>query len=549
MYQNKPSPPPLPPSLHFSFKIFAGSRKKHYLWRVARQTTPSTPFNMSKVRIPINPMQVGRVGAYSMYVRAGEQIVRQRKNSSNYGPEASRTESQMSRRVCWANLVDFYKACKSWMPKAFETKSAGQTDYNKFMQLNINSARVYLTKDMAANGCAVPDAFMVSQGSLAPLTIGIGNLGIGTLPHINLDTAIQSSSTIANISADILRNNPAFQNGDNIAFINFKCILDSRGYPYTTSVYNEFTIDTGNTGQWGQISISAILESATIDGQLQLAPKASYYNASMICADVWIHTRKVGGALQVSTQQVFIWEDTDLQQFSTQGALQAAIDSYGVDTDVPLDPSFSKAVIQKVLWNGSVIYQKGVTSGRFNIDDTEGGELEIQGTGLNSQDVKLHFFDGRQSVEYTPLEVTANSWTYQLGINGTYTLVENKYVLGSVELSGIEPPENLTKEKRMRQCASTDSESGINELTYEGQCINYPHVYSASYPYFGLRLGHVSVDDFAEEDFECENCTIAKYQELSGANTILMWISVTDTTKPAEIYVSGYVIAVFNYSS
>ena len=484
-----------------------------------------------------------------MYVRAGEQIVRQRKNSSNYGPEASRTESQMSRRVCWANLVDFYKACKSWMPKAFETKSAGQTDYNKFMQLNINSARVFLTKDMAANGCAVPDAFMVSQGSLAPLTITAGNLGIGTLPGIKLDTAITTSSTIANISADILRNNPIFQNGDNVAFISFTCVLDSRNYPYTGSIYREFTIDTGNTSQWGQNSISAVLESATVDGQLQLAPKTTIYNASNICADVWIHTRRVGGALQVSTQQVFIFDDTDLQQFSTQGALQAAIDSYGVDTEVPLDPSFSPAVVQKVLWNGSVIYQKGVTSGRFNVDATEGGELEIQGTGLNSRDVKLGFFDGSTTVEYTPLEVTASSWKYILTGNGYYTLVGNKLLLGSLELSGIEPPEKLTKAKRMRQCASTEAESGINELLFTGQCINYPHVYNASYPYFGLRLSQVSVDDFVEADFECENCTLAKYSEVAGSNSILIWISVTDTTKPAWISVDDYIIAVFNYSS
>ena len=503
---------------------------------------------MSKVRIPINPMQVGRVGAYSMYVRAGEQIVRQRKNSSNYGPEASRTESQMSRRVCWANLVDFYKACKSWMPKAFETKSAGQTDYNKFMQLNINSARVFLTKDMAANGCAVPDAFMVSQGSLAPLNITIGNLRIGTLPHVNLDTAIQSSSTIANISADILRNNPIFQNGDNIAFINFKCVLDSRNYPYTSSVYHEFTIDTGNTSQWGQNSISAILESATIDGQLQLAPKTTYYNASNICADVWIHTRRVGGALQVSTQQVFIFDDTDLQQFSTQGALQAAIDSYGVDTEVPLDPSFKSAVVQKVLWNGSVVYQKGVTSGRFRVEATEGGELEIQGTGLNSRDVKLGFFDGSQTVEYTPLEVAEGSWKYILGANGYYTLVGNKYLLGSLTLSDIEQPAGLPTKLIMGQ-TETQSTSAVqtNQRETRGVCINYPFRLTEQRPYFKFTFSLEGGYTFDEEDFSGENCTFLSPVTPADAKAVFA-VAVTDPNNVAIIKKNGFIIAVFNYS-
>ena len=484
-----------------------------------------------------------------MYVRAGEQIVRQRKNSSNYGPEASRTESQMSRRVCWANLVDFYKACKSWMPKAFETKSAGQTDYNKFMQLNINSARVFLTKDMAANGCAVPDRFIVSQGSLAPLTITAGNLGIGTLPGIKLDTAITSSSTIANISADILRNNPIFQNGDNVAFISFTCVLDSRNYPYSGSIYREFTIDTGNTSQWGQNSISAVLESATIDGQLQLAPKATIYNASNICADVWIHTRRVGGALQVSTQQIFIFDDTGLEYFSTQGALQAAIDSYGVDTEVPLDPSFSPAVVQKVLWNGSVVYQKGVTSGRFRVEATEGGELEIQGTGLNSRDVKLGFFDGSTTVEYTPLEVTASSWKYILTGNGYYTLVGNKLLLGSLTLSGIVFPEKLTKTKRMRQTATSQTETGVNTEQVDANCINYPFMYNAEAPFFSLQLSLVNVEDFEESEFSGENCTISRYVEVAESNRILIWLSVTDTTKPAYLMCDDYIIAVFNYTN
>lgn len=483
-----------------------------------------------------------------MYVRSGEQIVRQRKNSSNYGPEASRTESQMSRRVCWANLVDFYKACKSWMPKAFETKSAGQTDYNKFMQLNINSARVFLTKDMAANGCAVPDAFMVSQGSLAPLNITIGNLRIGTLPHVNLDTAITSSSTIANISADILRNNPIFQNGDNIAFINFKCVIDSRGYPYTSSVYHELTIDTGNTSQWGQNSISAILESATIDGQLQLAPKTTYYNASNICADVWIHTRRVGGALQVSTQQVFIFDDTDLQQFSTQGALQAAIDSYGVDTEVPLDPSFKSAVVQKVLWNGSVIYQKGVTSGRFRVDATEGGELEIQGEGLNSRDVKLGFFDGSTTVEYTPLEVSASSWKYILGSNGYFTLVGNKLLLGSLTLSDIETPEDLpNKIEGTMQGSGGASQNRL--AVYDVVCINYPYKVSEGATAFKFVVGDngsafVHTDS---EDYTAHNCTISVTAGGSGVTTIIT-ATPTDAASPCYVEYQGVIIAVFNYS-
>lgn len=493
-------------------------------------------------------MQVGRVGAYSMYVRSGEQIVRQRKNSSNYGPEASRTESQMSRRVCWANLVDFYKACKSWMPKAFETKSAGQTDYNKFMQLNINSARVYLTKDMAANGCAVPDAFMVSQGSLAPLAITVGNLGIGTLPHINLDTAIQSSSTIANISADILRNNPAFQNGDNVAFISFTCVLDSRNYPYTGSIYREFTIDTGNTSQWGQNSISAVFESATVDGQLQLAPKATIYNASNICADVWIHTRKVGGALQVSTQQIFIFDDTDLQQFSTQGALQAAIDSYGVDTDVPLDPSFSEATGVEIAYLGSRVWYEGYHNVR--IERTEGGELLISGQGLSSRTIQVKFrAQGSDSyVDWTPLSIDAGGWHYIISSNGTAQVYVNGFHPCDIAVSGIEPPTGFPTRLGMCQASPNrfPTEARRANMYVEGTCINYNEMLTLSNYYYRLDLRELS-EAPVQADFEPVNASIIAFgDDGTVANCVLL--SVTDATKPAYLYYQGVIIAVFNYS-
>ena len=126
---------------------------------------------MAKARVSINPLYTGGAGGYSFYVRKDEQIVRQRKNNSNYGETASRSLAQQVRRVKWANLVNVFKACKEWIPKAYESKQGKRTDYNEFMSVNIGSARVCLTKDQAANGCAVVDAFQISKGSLPPITL------------------------------------------------------------------------------------------------------------------------------------------------------------------------------------------------------------------------------------------------------------------------------------------------------------------------------------------------------------------------------------------
>ena len=57
-------------------------------------------------------MYKGGAGGYTFYVRGGEQVIRQRKNNSNYGETASRTYAQMIRRIRWGNLVNVFKSIK-----------------------------------------------------------------------------------------------------------------------------------------------------------------------------------------------------------------------------------------------------------------------------------------------------------------------------------------------------------------------------------------------------------------------------------------------------
>ena len=544
-----PNIPPQALCPHFPVNIFAGSREKPYLWRVVRLTTPSTPFYMSKVRIPINPMQVGRVGAYSMYVRSGEQIVRQRKNSSNYGPEASRTESQMTRRVKWSSLVNFYKVCSAWMPKAYETLKQGQTVYNKFMQLNINKAHCALTKDMAQNGCCCIEDWTVSQGSLSPIELDppIGEYGVRT--NIVLASAINATTTVKSLSEDIIANNSTFQNGDNIAMVWFKNYFDSRTYPFAVCEYFEFTLDTGNTALLNTTEAGAVIASGNLTDRTVLTTKSSAVEENGANAFVFIHTRKVGGQLKVSTQDIYVSVDDYTDPFTGSQAVQAAIGSYGVTEEVPLDPSFSSAVVSKVLWNGSVIYQKGVTQGRFRIEATEGGELEIQGTGLNSRDVKLGFFDGSTTVEYTPLEVTANSWKYILTGNGYYTLVGNKYLLGSLTLSDIEPS-GLSLRRQMGMLTasqSTWSQTAFKE-SVTAECINYAHKVGDEYVKFRLGIPQEE-SSHQESDFTFVNCTCSDFISNLESQTTAMNLTPIDTEKICRVEFNSIIIAVFNYEN
>ena len=289
---------------------------------------------MAKARVSTNPMYTGGAGGYSFYVRGGEQVVRQRRNNSNYGESASRTEAQMLRRVKWGNLVNVYKAMSAWQPKAYEFKNPGQTDYNIFMSMNINSAMCALTKDMANNGCAVQEGFWVSRGSLPPVERAVTDPtgGIGT--NITMTITPSVSTTVGQLSTNIINNNPLYQNGDNIAFIMFNNFVDNRGYPYLSAQYSELTLDVNSTVLLQSISLlNRIMPGDNNDLAFRIGALNSHESGLVI-----IHTRREGGILKVSSQTIWGTGETLIDQFSGQYWIQSCIVSYGLDSTVPLDP-------------------------------------------------------------------------------------------------------------------------------------------------------------------------------------------------------------------
>lgn len=485
-------------------------------------------------------MANGRIGNTTYYVANGQQIARQSKNNSNYGAGASRSDAQQLRRVKWANLVNAYKAMSSWMPKAYESKKSNQSDYNKFMQLNINTSTVALTKDMAANGCAVWESWQVSQGSLVPINLIADSLGIGVASDIELSAAISDSTTIAALSADIIANNPAFRDGDNIAQVIFSTELDSRSYPYSTCRYYEFTLNTTSSALLSTLPVSAVMASSILSGQHLLAAKQGEVAVDSAEGFVWIHTRKVEGKLMVSSQSIYIQNDAFVGQFSTQAAIDAAIASYGVEQDVPLDPSFSKASVRSAYVNGSL-----ATADLESFPSYTGAvNLEISVNGWDDDTCYLMFGD----VRYTPLATEGNTRTYIIGDNGQARIYINNVLWGGFDVSGIVVPEGLPTLLRMSQ-RPADTQGGVsfNEMTVQDSCINYPYAWDQANPFFMLVLGSETLP-FAElEGYAGVNCSIVVH-EGSTVYRSRVAATVTDTTKPAYITYQGFIIAVFNYS-
>lgn len=289
---------------------------------------------MAKVRNAANTIRQGRIGENTWYVRDGVQVVRQRLQNSNYGEGARRSSAQQERRAKWGNLVNFYKVIKSWQPKAYESLKKGVTDYNAFMQLNANSTRVYLTRQLVEAGAAVLDTYRISKGTLPSIDLDESEGDAKQCPvvYITVSIAISSSTTVGALSADIIANNENFLDGDNIAFIALWQVIGGDGMARVSQKYFEFTLDSSSSETLSEAGIDFLAK----EGSSLLFTPTGVTEQSNNGAAV-IHTRQVGASLQVSSQSIWCLSGPS-SDYTDDDAKAAAIASYGVDGDVPLAP-------------------------------------------------------------------------------------------------------------------------------------------------------------------------------------------------------------------
>lgn len=487
---------------------------------------------MAKIRVMSNQRRVGRVGDTTYYVRGGEQIARQSMNNSNYGASASRTPAQMSRRVKWANLVNLFKGMKSWQPKAYDFKKKGQTDYNLFMSLNINSALVCLTRDMAMNGCGCWEAYQISRGSLAPIGITPG-AAVGTaVTNIVCALAFDASTTIGALSREIIAKNPAFENGDNIAIVGFWTMLDDRGYPYSGTDYRELTLDTASSVTLSDADLWNYI-SHTDNDRLQLDYQT--VSGGTTTHMVAIHTRK-RTALQVSTQYLVPVNDIYSGQFMGQDWEQQCIDSYGIDDTVPLDPSEAGAKIVNVTANGVEIRNAQLLSGTQTV--------RVYGSGLQSGAMRF----SHNGVAYTPLAVGDDYVEFLLTDNGTYFIYLGSSLYMTFAVQGIVKPAALTGGVWASQKADSSAGTGSNAQGGNVGCLNYPFKVSEALPNYWVLVAFSSDAPENAEAFELGNCTVAGYSRDSTNKQARLSITPTDTSSPCWLSYSGYVFFVGNYS-
>ena len=490
---------------------------------------------MAKSRVSINPLYSGGAGGYTFYVRSGEQVVRQRRNNSNYGESASRSYAQMIRRIMWGNLVNIFKQIKSWQQKAYDSKLVGQTDYNMFMKLNINRATVGTSKEANQQGMAVWENYQVSNGSLPAINYTLNTTDHRYVTDINVSEAITPAMTVGELATNLIANNPRFKAGDNLAFI----ICKNHQYigvefPYAYSEYYEITLDTASTKPLSDVAvIGAKLTEDANDKLCVTYPADEGGSGPIIQGIAIIHTRKVNGSLQVSSQSVLMTSDTFVQQYSGETWYQHCIESYGLDTEVPLDPNFNQGVISKVTANGATIANAASLSGSQTV--------RVYGQSLYGQGYRFV----HNGIDYTPLSSTDEYDEYILTANGSYVIYVGDTVFMSFSVTGITMPAPMTGRVSGFICTDGGSSSSEYYISDDG-CANVPELVNETYDCLGAIIAVTSGGEISQSDISVVNGEIFYFNLTENGYFII--IQPTDATKPVYASYDDFIFVVGNYN-
>ena len=242
-----------------------------------------------------------------------------------------RTQSQMNQRVKWSQLVNFYRANGQWMKYAYETKKAAQSEYNKFMSLNVASSQVYFTKDQAAAGSCIVSPYIMTQGSLPSIEFTAENGSWPSNIYFPDGSTLLSTTTIAELSQKMISQNPAIRQGDQLSFIRFTQMFNGdTGYPYVIVRTYEMIVDQTSTELVGTYLPLDYIGIAYVGGLPQLAViDSGNAGGFLMCL-----SRTTGGKTYVSSQSIITTGmDATIANYGSDAQLAAAIASYGENAD------------------------------------------------------------------------------------------------------------------------------------------------------------------------------------------------------------------------
>ena len=391
-----------------------------------------------------------KLGGTVLYTQGGRTLQRE------LAPEVKnpKTPAQMGQRVKWANLVAFYRANASWMPKAFENKKATQSDYNKFMSLNASSSRIYLTKEQARQGACVVDSYRVSDGTLQPVDIFPTEQNWVTNLYLTGLDKLDATTSIAAFSTALLGSNAGLRSGDQLSFIRVTQLNNNTtGIPYIQVRAYELLINEQGPGlvkDFWPIELIALSE-------VQDTPAVMVKNNNKQGGFAIIVSRTQGGRVLVSPSQITqVNMSAIINQYSSNAALTDAIASYGQGDDVFLDSKGANAIGQlpttlsiteianednslKVAVGGSADFHNSAWDGALNVIFNQDITGEVQQLKVTVA--------GSEFLNMTEGTVQGSTVSFVGSILQDDQKAEDYPVIVSVTISGVTYSAQFTGEK------------------------------------------------------------------------------------------------------
>lgn len=317
----------------------------------------------------------GKVGSLVFARRLGQQVTRPY-NATVRNPK---TRAQMSRRIKWANIINMWRLMKPLIQMGMQNRKTSQSDYNKFVSLNINQSEAYLLKEEARQGATLLAPYIITSGSL-----GSRLMRSAAVTDIAVGSIDLAAASIGQLSSAIITNNQGFQVGDQVTVFALGQDLVA-GIPQVLPYAYKFllTEKSDDTPAIDAIEVFGSVAPAINDGFLAFEFAGAEYSAS---AGAVVQSRLLpDGVLAVSDSRLVVNFDVDgVQQARNPYAAtkSEALASYGFNADAFLSPASAGEVVplptvSAVTLNGSKI----ANGGTFNMD--QNGSVDVVMTGKN----------------------------------------------------------------------------------------------------------------------------------------------------------------------
>lgn len=340
-----------------------------------------------------------RLGGAVLYKAMGQTRARELANTVTN----PRTEAQMSQRIKWSNLVNFYRANASWMKYAYETKKANQSEYNKFMSINVTASQIALTKDAAASGACIVYPYIMTQGSLPSIEWQNAPSVVKSNIFLTPNDTMEDYTTVGEFSDALIKYNPALREGDQLSFIRLTQMVNATtGYPYVIVRKYEMILSKASAEDikdyW---PIELFSAPGTEEGNVLQVKKENRQGGFLM-----IISRTIGGKTYVSTQGIVIVNnEAFIQQYSSASAIQAAIQSYGDADDAFLSSTTAGTITQAPV------------------------SLSINYAVLNDE----NFIAGNQTPKWIEIEGTSNAVVFNDNLPAAAAISGSVIMTGGVE--------------------------------------------------------------------------------------------------------------------